>query len=112
MLALGGHMISETESFIDPVYYDYAALGVATGVLALVTIPVMSVEPAINHTDNTHWMLQDRPGFLCEHLHLLDCGRARVAGYATFQGYTNTADCTTHRLALDFVPRGRRGCCQ
>ncbi|EPT02813.1 hypothetical protein FOMPIDRAFT_1047546 [Fomitopsis schrenkii] len=40
VLAVGGHMISETESYADA-YNDYAALGVATGVLTFVTLPVM-----------------------------------------------------------------------
>ena len=46
--ALGAHMIRETESLADA-YYSYAALGVATGVLTFVTLPVMYVTSYIEH---------------------------------------------------------------
>ncbi|KAH9843966.1 uncharacterized protein C8Q71DRAFT_730718 [Rhodofomes roseus] len=40
VLALGGHVISVSEEYFNS-YADYTALGVATGVLTLVTVPVM-----------------------------------------------------------------------
>ena len=64
-------MISETQSYANT-YSDYAALGVATGVLTFVTLPVMYVRYLFPST-SILTISKDCARLLREHLHVLDC---------------------------------------